>query len=107
MGTATFSIAKYGRNRGSAAGTVRGEYVDGGAHTTSTTGSNLTDGAAGAGSAITGVVGDVLTIVMDEAARVQFGGVAATATSGHIVPANIPVDLEISASGAISVADIA
>lgn len=107
MGTATFSIGKYSRNRGSAAGTVMGEYVTGGAHTTSTSASNLTDGAAGAGSAITGVAGDVIRIQVDEAARINFGGTTATATAGHIIFASETAEFEIPTSGTISVIDVA
>ena len=85
MGTATFSIHKQPHNRGSATGTVAGELGTSGAHTTSTTVSSLTDGAAGAGSAITGVKGDILRVQIGEPARVQFGAVDSTATLGHII----------------------
>lgn len=107
MGTATFDISKYGHNRGQGAGTTPGEFVTSGAHTTSTTASSLTDGAAGAGSAITAVRGDVLHIQGDEDMRIRFGGTAATATAGMILFANTPRDIEISASGAISIIDVA
>ena len=103
MGTATFSIAKSGYGNPN----VRGRLVTSGAHTTSTSASNLTDGAAGGGSAVTGNKGDILTIRMDEDARVQFGGVAATATLGHYIAANETTDLEISGRGTISIIDMA
>lgn len=103
MGTATFSISKSGFINKN----VRGEYVDGGAHTTSTSASNLTDGAAGSGDAITALRGDILTIQVDEAARVNFGGTAATATAGHILFAGETADIEIPAGGTISVIDVA
>lgn len=103
MGTATFSISRYGDVHGN----VRGRLVTSGAHTTSTSASNLTDGAAGAGDAITAEKGTVLTIQVDEAARVMFGGVAATATLGQIVFANETADLEISGTGTISIIDVA
>lgn len=107
MGTATFSIGKYAVNRGSGAATVMGAYVTGGAHTTSTSASNLTDGAAGGGSAVTAVKGDVLRIQVDEAARINFGGTAATATAGHIIFASETFECEIPESGAISIIDVA
>ena len=107
MGTATFDITKYGRNRGTGAGNVPGAFVASGAHTTTTTASSLTDGAAGAGSAITGVAGDVIHIAVDEDMRVQFGGVAATATSGYLLTSSAIRDIEIPASGAISIVDVA
>lgn len=107
MGTATFDISKYAVNRGSSAGALAGELVTSGAHTTSTTASSLTDGAAGAGSAVTAVRGDVLHIQGDEAMRVAFGGDAATATSGHVLFASETRVIEVPASGAISIIDVA
>lgn len=107
MGTATFDISKYATNRGGGAATVVGALVTSGAHTTSITASSLTDGAAGAGSAITAVRGDVLHIVGDEAMRIAFGGTTATASSGHYLAANEARDLEIPESGAISIIDVA
>ncbi len=103
MGTATFSISKYGHKYQG----VRGRFVASGAHTTSTVVSSLTDGAAGAGSAITANQGDVLTLKIDEDARIMFGGVDATATSGLIVYANTPTDLEVSGTGTIRIIDVA
>lgn len=107
MGTANFDITKYARNRGLGAGTVPSDLVDSGAHTTSTTASNLTNGAAGAGDAVVGVKGDVLHIEGSEAMRVSFGGVAATASSGHYLAASLARDIEIPVSGAISIIDVA
>lgn len=107
MGTATFSVAKYGTTRGSGPAALAGEYVTGGAHTTSTTASSLTDGAAGAGSAITAIRGTAIYIVGDEAMRIAFGGDTATATSGHYIPASTPREFEIPASGAVSIIDVA
>jgi hypothetical protein len=103
MGTATHTISHYGDKYHGA----RGRVVTSGAHSTTTAASNLTDGAAGAGSAITGVKGQLLTLRGDEDMRVQFGGVAATATSGHIVFANETTGLEISGDGTISIIDVA
>lgn len=103
MGTAVFSISKSGYGNPN----VRGRLVTSGAHNTSTSASNLTDGAAGGGSDVTGNRGDILTIRGDEDMRVQFGGVAATATSGEIVFANETTDLEISGRGTISIIDVA
>lgn len=103
MGTGTFSLSRSGRVNPR----VRGRLVTSGAHTTSTTASNLTDGAAGAGSAISANVGDILTIQVDEAARIKFGGETATATDGLIVYANETADLEVSGVGNISIIDVA
>jgi hypothetical protein len=103
MGTATFSISKYGV----ANPNVRGRLVTSGSHTTTTTASSLTDGAAGGGSAVSGNAGDVLTIRVDEAARIKFGGQTATATDGLIVFADETADLEVSGAGTISIIDVA
>lgn len=103
MGTATFAISKPGQSNTN----VRGRYVTGGAHTTSTTASSLTDGAAGGGSAVSANKGDILTIQVDEAVRVKFGGEVATATDGLIVFQAETADLEITANGAISIIDVA
>lgn len=106
MGTASFDVCKYGESRGAGAATLPGELVTSGAHTTSTTASNLTDGAAGAGSAITAVKGDVLYITGDEEMRVAFGGASATASYGHFIPATGRM-IEVPASGAVSIIDVA
>ena len=103
MGTATFTISGYGPSYKG----VSGKYVASGAHTTSTSQSGLTDGAAGAGSVITARVNDVLTIRVDEDARVMFGGELATATIGHIIFANETRDMEITGPGVISIIDVA
>ena len=103
MGTATFSISRYGDRNPN----VRGRLVTSGAHTTTTSASNLTDGAAGAGSAISAERGDVLTIQVDEVARVKFGGETAATNDGLIVFASETADLEITGSGNISIIDVA
>jgi hypothetical protein len=105
MGTARWDLAAYGRVRGSGAASVIGEYKTGGIHTTTTSASNLTDGAAGAGSAVTASVGDVLHITCDELARVRIGGTAATATAGFLLQPDVARDIEITASGTISIID--
>ena len=103
MGTATFSITKSGYTNKN----VAGRLVTSGAHTTSTSVSSLTDGAAGGGTAISAVKGDILTIKPDEDQRVQFGGEDATATLGHILFADETRDLEISGDGTIRIIDVA
>lgn len=101
MGTVRWDISALGGTRGRAAGTL----WKSGAHTSSTTASNLTDGAAGGGSAVTAPAGGVLHIVCDELARVVIGGGTATASSGFLLEAGEARDIEISASGTISVID--
>lgn len=104
MGTATFDICQ----SGSFNPNVRGAYVTGGAHTTSTSASSLTDGAAGAGSAVSGVVGHILRIKVDEDARLLFGDDNdPTATNGINLPSGEWGDYEISHPGEINVIDVA
>jgi hypothetical protein len=82
-----------------------GEFAASGNHTSSTTASNITDGAAGAGSAVTASVGQVLNITCDELARVQIGGGTATATGSHLLQAGVARQIAITASGTVSVID--
>ena len=49
----------------------------------------------------------MLHVIADEAMRVAFGGVTATATVGHYLQAGIARDIEIPASGTISIRDVA
>lgn len=101
MGAARWYLTKRPASRGD----VLGEYVAGGNHTTSTTASNLTDGAAGAGSAVTASVGQILTVTCSELARVVVGGGTATATSGYLLQPDIARDIEVSAGGTVSIID--
>ena len=105
MGTVRWDLASYGKVRGSGAASVIGELVNSGAHTSSTSASNLTDGAAGAGSAVTAPVGTVLRVVSDEVGRLVIGGGTATASSGYLLEANVARDIEITTAGTISVID--
>jgi len=107
MGTAVFDLVKYGRNRGAGAGAVAGELVASGAHTTSITASNLTDGEVGGGAAIVAPAGTVLGIICDEAARVVVGGGTASASVGYYLQPGIARDIEISAGGTVSIIDVA
>lgn len=102
MGTAIWDLSE----SGSFNKNVRGRHVASGAHTTSTSGSDLTDGAAGAGSAVEARVGDVLTIIMDETARMVQGGGTATTTFGQVLSVGANY-IEISHPGTISVCDVA
>lgn len=104
MGTVTFDICQSGFHNHN----VRGRHVTSGQHTSSGTASSLTDGAAGGGSAVDGVMGDILTIMVDEDARLTFGDDnTPTAVSGIILPANEWQNLEISNPGAIKIIDVA
>lgn len=84
-----------------------GEFASSGAHTSSTTASNITDGAAGAGSAVTASAGQVLNVACDELARVRIGGTAATASNGFLLQAGTARQIAITAGGTISVIDVA
>ncbi len=100
MGTLSFSIGDYGR-RGS---TVQSsKYVTGGAYTTSTSATNVED----AGGDITVAKGQVMICHADEAMRIRFGGTAATASTGHYIPAGAVREFEIADEGLVSVIDVA
>jgi hypothetical protein len=104
MGTASFSVSRYGRNRGAGAATVISTTVrTSGAHTTTTSASSLAD----AGGAITLASGEVLQIHADEAMRIRFGGTAATASTGHYIPAGQQVEYECNDPGGVSIIDVA
>ncbi len=107
MGNFIFDISKYAKNRGVGAGQTFGALVTSGAHTTSTSATDLTDGAAGGGSAITAVKGDILSGRGDEDMRIAFGGEDATATSGHVFFADAQRDVEVPESGPVSIVDVA
>ena len=104
MGTASFAVSKYGRNRGSGAGTVISSSLrTSGAYTTSTSASNLED----AGGDIIMAQGEVLQVFADEAMRIRFGAVAATASTGFYVPAGQMVEIECNDPGLVSIIDVA
>jgi len=99
MGTLSFSVTDYARRGESIQST---KYVTGGAHTTSTTASNLSDGAT-----VSLAKGQVLIAYADEAMRIRFGGVAATASTGHYIPAGQQREFECFDAGNVSVIDVA
>lgn len=104
MGTASFSIGKYARTKGNGAASLLASIVrTSGAFTTSTTAANLED----ASGDVTAISGDVVRIYADEAMRVSFGGAAATASTGHYIPAATTFECEVEDSGLISIIDVA
>jgi hypothetical protein len=104
MGTASFTVGQYARNRGTGAGIVMSSTVrTSGAYATSTSASNLED----AGGDITMASGELLEIYADEAMRVRFGGVAATATTGFLIPAEETRWYECNDPGLVSIIDVA
>lgn len=105
MGTFSFHVTRYGKNRGSGAATVQSsDYRVSGAFTTSTTATNLTDSAS---ATVSLGAGEVLVCFADEAMRIRLGGTAATASNGIFIPANTVIDVECCNPGTVSVVDIA
>lgn len=101
MGTASFSVGKYaGRQNSSLMGS---EVVTSGAFTTSTTAANLEDGSGD----ITMSAGQILRVHASEAMRVRFGAVAATASTGHYIPADGTLEIECVEAGTVSIIDVA
>jgi hypothetical protein len=105
MGTASFHIGKYARNRGAGSATVISSNVRvSGAFTTSTAAANLQDSTA---TNVTLGSGEVLQIHADEAMRVRLGGTAATASTGLYIPAGAQVEIECNHPGTVSIIDVA
>jgi hypothetical protein len=98
MAKVDFTVTEYGRNRGSGAGTVRSSRVRLSGQDTITTVENIEN----ASGDITLAVGDVFVILSDANLRIRFGGIAATATTGHIIPANQMVEIEVADAGTVS-----
>lgn len=103
MGTANFSVGRYGQSRGQAPATMSTYVRTSGAHTTSTTASFAEDGSGD----IELAVGEVISIHATEAMRANFGGTPATATTGHYIPAGETREFEAHTSGKVSIIDVA
>lgn len=72
MGTASFSVGRYGRTRGTGAASVMSTNIRvSGAFTTSTSAASLQDSTA---TNVTLSAGEVIQIHADEAMRIRFGG---------------------------------
>ncbi len=105
MGTASFSVGRYARNRGSGPASILSSSVRvSGAFTTSTSQATLQDSTP---ANVTLGSGEVLQIHADEAMRIRFGGVAATASTGHYIPAGAQVEFECNDPGTVSIIDVA
>jgi hypothetical protein len=105
MGTASFSVSTYGRVRGSGPATVISSRIRvSGAFTTSTSAANLQDSAP---ADVVMSSGEVLQIHASVAMRIRFGGVAATASTGHYIPAGAQVEIECNDAGLVSIRDVA
>lgn len=105
MGTASFSVGRYGRTRGTGAASVMSTNIRvSGAFTTSTSAASLQDSTA---TNVTLSAGEVIQIHADEAMRIRFGGVAATASTGHYIPVGIQAEFECNDPGLVSIIDVA
>lgn len=100
MGTLSFTVTEYGQRATTIQSTL---LATSGAHTTTTTASNVQDAA---GSVLL-KPGQVFMCFADEPMRVNFGNLAATATVGHFIPASTPMWLECRDAGLISAIDVA
>lgn len=101
MGTLSFSVGNVDAQ--SPSGALSSPVTTSGAHTTSTSATNVED----ASGDITLVSGDVVTLDADEAMRVRFGGTAATATTGHYIPAGGSRSFICREPGNVSAIDVA
>lgn len=101
MGKASFSVGSAVSVGGSA---VAGSTVaTSGAHTTSTTASYIEDAAGD----IDLIAGQIIEVHADEAMRIRFGGTAATALTGHYIPATEARIYYCTHPGKVSIIDVA
>lgn len=108
MGTASFTVSYYGRSRGRSAGSILSSRLHAsGAHTTSTTATNLA-GTDADGTAWDANMSDgqVLQVYADVAMRVRFGGQPATASTGFYIPAGMQDEIECNNPGTVSIIDV-
>lgn len=91
MAQVDFTVTRFNKSRGSASGTISSSHVRLSGQDAITTVENLED----ASGDITLAAGDVLTVHASAAIRIRFGGVAATGTTGHYVPAAAQTSFEI------------
>jgi len=98
MGTASYTVTRYGPSRGQAAALASSEVIASGTHSTTTNASNI--------SGLTVKYGEVLRIHASEAMRVWVAGTA-TASTGHYIPADTLLELEVHQGGAVSIIDVA
>ena len=104
MGTASFSVSRGNKGRGTGSPTMISTTVrTSGAFTTSTSAGNIED----ASGDIVLATGEVLQVYADEAMRIDFGGTAATATTGHYIPATTQREFECEDPGNVSAIDVA
>jgi hypothetical protein len=102
MAKVDFTVTEGGKSRGSGGPTLMSSRVRLSGQDTITTAENIEN----ASGDITLAAGDVFCILADANMRVRFGGVAATATTGHIVPANQHCAFEIDGRDAGTVSAI-
>lgn len=101
MGTASFSVGE--TDSASPSGAMASTVITSGAFTTSTTAANIEDATAD----ISMKNGQVLRVHADEAMRVRFGGTAATASTGHYIPAGVDREFICREPGTVSIIDVA
>ena len=98
MATVNFTVTKYAKTKGVGAATLPSSKVRTSGQDTITTVDNIED----AGGEITLRVGEVFAVHSDVALRVAFGGVAATGTTGHFIPADVLREIEVEDAGTVS-----
>ena len=98
MATLDFEVSSYGRDKGRGAATLQATTVVASGQDTITTVENIEDAAGD----ITVSKGQVFSAMADAKMRISFGGVAATATTGLILPANVLRQWEGTEGGTVS-----
>jgi hypothetical protein len=101
MGLASFVVSKYGATGSRDA--LSTNLRTSGAFVTTTTAATLQDAV---GNVIL-ASGEIIEVSADEAMRISFGGVAATATTGFPIPALETRRYECNNPGLVSIVDVA
>lgn len=98
MAVIDFEVSEYGGTSGRGAATLQATSVKASGQDTITSVENIQD----ASGVVTVSKGQVFTAFADAKMRISFGGVAATATTGLILPANQLRQWEVSEGGSVS-----
>jgi hypothetical protein len=101
MGTISFSVGKYARASNSSI--LSTEVMTSGTFGTSTSAQVLQGGAG----IVELTIGQVIQLFASEDLRISFGGIAATASTGHFVPSGAQREFECRHAGTVSVVDVA
>lgn len=99
MATVNFTLTKYAKSKGHGAATLRSSKVTASGQDIITGEEDLQD----ASGVVNAPAGAIFSVHSDGALRIAFGGDTATGTTGHFIPAELLMDIEVEDDGPISV----